>query len=123
MGWNDHHPGLSPSTENIRIADMMTRFWGILPPQYLAGLKRTQRYRLYLGSPRWQEIRAAILERSGGICESCYARPVEHVHHERYPDDLGFEEENDLVGVCAPCHRELHRPGNRYDGFPDSQSR
>jgi hypothetical protein len=64
-------------------------------------------YEQHLVSPFWRAMRQQIFLRAGGRCEMCGERSPEHVHHVHY-DSLGEEEEKDLLGVCSPCHQQLH---------------
>lgn len=47
-------------------------------------------------------FRAAVMRRSGGICERCRRRPAEVAHHVRAGYDAG-----DGLALCDDCHREL----------------
>lgn len=65
-------------------------------------------YHRYLRSAIWQVKRQLVLERCGGICESCGQRDAEHVHHLKYPETFGHEPLWDLRAVCVPCHKIIH---------------
>lgn len=73
-------------------------------------MARTRRaaYRSYLRSPAWRKLRDRVRARSGGVCERCGRRPMVHVHHLTY-ERIFKERLMDLLAVCRPCHRELHR--------------
>lgn len=60
-------------------------------------------YPEYLLSPRWQEVRAAALERAGHRCQLCYSKVRLEVHHRTY-ERLGHEEPDDLIVLCSRCH-------------------
>lgn len=62
-------------------------------------------YKNYLASPRWQHIRAKILNRAKGICEVCLKAKASQVHHRSYclAAMLG-KQLNFLVACCRPCH-------------------
>lgn len=65
------------------------------------------RYLAYLQSPEWKDIRALVLDRSGGRCEGCAKRRARDVHHLSYAhlyDEFLFE----LVAVCRRCHVRWH---------------
>ncbi len=64
-------------------------------------------YHAHLRSHRWFALRLRVLVRSGGICERCGERAMVDVHHLTYRR-LGHERMGDVLGVCRPCHRELH---------------
>lgn len=73
-----------------------------------AGLWRGY-YESYMLSPRWFNSRArrAALTRNGGMCAACGTRRSSHVHHRSY-QRLGEELPEDLVALCAGCHRAQH---------------
>lgn len=68
-----------------------------------------RKYSAYLGSPHWEAIRRRVLKRDA-ICQVCFGRPSEQAHHISYSSyskwGISFAEE--CVGVCIPCHTELH---------------
>ena len=65
-------------------------------------------YEGYLRSEIWRAKRQFVLDRSGGVCESCGQNDAEHVHHLKYPDVFGHEPLWDLRAVCVPCHKIIH---------------
>jgi hypothetical protein len=66
-------------------------------------------YEAYLRSPEWHQLRAAVFERCGGICEVCEDAAAKQAHHFTY-ERIGHEELADLLGVCKPCHELIHGP-------------
>ena len=74
----------------------------------------------YLRSAVWRRLRVTALERANGRCEQCHrseknvGRLV--VHHLTYARHGGAERPEDLLAVCAACHRWLH--ANRPPGLP-----
>lgn len=65
-------------------------------------------YHRYLRSSVWQVKRQLVLDRCGGVCESCGQEDAEHVHHLKYPETFGHEPLWDLRAVCVPCHKIIH---------------
>lgn len=65
-------------------------------------------YRTYLRTAHWQRVRALALERAGHQCELCSSTQSLEVHHRSYAR-LGFERPDDVIALCAECHREHHR--------------
>jgi 5-methylcytosine-specific restriction endonuclease McrA len=66
----------------------------------------------YIASSLWRNNRARVreLETTGGKCRLCSAPdaavgPLE-AHHRDY-DNLGNEQDGDLVALCGECHREV----------------
>jgi len=68
-------------------------------------------YSEYLASEDWREYRAAIIARQRGKCATC-PRDATHCHHRTY-EHLGWEADDDCVGLCADCHRSYHVAGAR----------
>lgn len=59
------------------------------------------------GSPAWRQLRAAVVEAAGGVCQGCGARGVrlygDHVVELR--DDPGRAlEPSNVAALCAKCH-------------------
>jgi hypothetical protein len=75
-----------------------------------------QAYDIYRQSPTWAEKRRLVFARSQRICEGCGCRPVQEIHHLRYPANclpgsaewIRSEKLFDLVGLCEQCHQDLH---------------
>lgn len=77
--------------------------------------ERRRNYLTYLQSPEWQAKRAAVSERSGGMCEACGKVRGLDVHHKTYAR-LTDERLDDLLHVCRACHESIHggpfKPGD-----------
>ena len=70
-------------------------------------LPKTKYYE-YINSQKWKNIAQKIRKRDGYACRLCNAKNVElHVHHSTY-ERLGYEADNDLITLCAPCHKKFH---------------
>lgn len=90
---------------------------------------RSLPYPLYLHTPHWRRIRAAMLLIHGARCneETCYATGDSwyggdwetdlHVHHLDY-SNLGNERFDDLTLLCSIHHRQWHE---NMDKFGDPQ--
>ena len=64
--------------------------------------RRRKRDAVYLSRRR------EVYERAGGICEFCHAAAMTDVHHiagRGGPDPHRLE---NLIGLCAGCHRRAH---------------
>jgi hypothetical protein len=73
---------------------------------------RQLEYQRYRQSPIWQQIRALVTHRSGGICCECGGRVAPNqveIHHFRYPAVLGTEPLEWLGLMHATCHGKWHR--------------
>lgn len=68
--------------------------------------------------PNWQKIRKQILKRDEEKCRMCSKEYYLHVHHIDY-DRLNNNESN-LVTLCEPCHRAIHKEGYKpwNDDYP-----
>ncbi len=70
--------------------------------------EHSRAYTDYINSFQWYLKRRAALGRAGKQCERCQASGALEVHHLRY-DRLGYEEPEDLLVLCPPCHAEADR--------------
>jgi 5-methylcytosine-specific restriction endonuclease McrA len=68
----------------------------------------TGSYQDYLASPQWKALRQAALTRADYRCQVCNSDLLLHVHHRRYPFDLGLEDPMDLTVLCRRCHGVFH---------------
>jgi len=50
-----------------------------------------------------------VLERDNWKCQNCGRSSELQVHHIQFRSHLGDDREENLVTLCADCHRELHR--------------
>lgn len=64
-------------------------------------------YQRYLASREWMARRKRFIEEETyGVCQRCGALPIKNVHHLTYAN-LGKEDDQDLMGLCRPCHEYL----------------
>ena len=63
-------------------------------------------YAEYLAHPTFRAIRREVMEAARWRCR-CGARATE-VHHLRYPPWGTFDEPDNLIAVCHPCHCRIH---------------
>ena len=63
-------------------------------------------YIAYLKTPEWATRRGEALQRAGGRCQRCGELAV-GVHHLSY-ERVGAELPEDVIALCAPCHRLAH---------------
>lgn len=88
---------------------------GPLNPRYVDG-SSPERQRAY-ASAEWRRVSAHVRERDGYRCSRCGAEKNGsrslHIHHvEPWAGNAGlrFDPDN-LVTLCATCHRDEHRKG------------
>jgi len=66
-------------------------------------------YEAYIASPAWAAKRERALNTHGRRCEACGdTSPGLHVHHHTY-ERFKRERMEDLIILCAGCHRVVHR--------------
>lgn len=68
-------------------------------------------YKTHLGSPAWKAKRVQVMARCDGVCENCEESSATEVHHITYAN-FGNEKLWELLGVCHPCHEDIH--GRRF---------
>lgn len=68
------------------------------------------KYYNYIQSKEWFQLKIDILEKRGCYCEKCRKKKYPaglHLHHLTY-ERLFNEEPQDLMLVCAKCHKKEH---------------
>lgn len=60
-----------------------------------------------MDSPKWKGQRQKVLERDKGKCQDCGDVGTQ-IHHKTY-QRIFREDIDDLVTLCAKCHRKRHR--------------
>ncbi len=65
-------------------------------------------YHFYLKSNKWRTFRNSVLKNRGYNCEQCSSKKDLHIHHITY-ENLGHEDENDVIILCGKCHAEAHQ--------------
>jgi 5-methylcytosine-specific restriction endonuclease McrA len=63
-----------------------------------------------------KRVRAAVLERSQGVCEACGGPGADHMHHRRLRSQGGRHEPANLLHIHGvPCHLDIHlNPDRSY---------
>ena len=72
-------------------------------------------YLEYLKSEEWREKRKEILEDRNNECEECGEKATQ-VHHLNY-DNIGEEEDDDVLVLCNECHKEIHNKDEDYGEY------
>ena len=70
--------------------------------------RKLWKYSEYLESSVWTELREEVLEESGNQCEVCGCE-TNMLHHESYRFLYTEYESVDLIPVCHPCHKHIHK--------------
>ncbi len=77
----------------------------------------TKRGRKRLPPEAYQELWKEVLRRDGWRCQSCGRSEDLQVHHIEARSRLGDDSEQNLITLCADCHRGIH--AKRYSDFLD----
>lgn len=64
-------------------------------------------YDEYLASEHWKLVSDEAKERDGHRCRICNSDGTLHVHHRTY-ERRGRERPEDVITLCAECHRLFH---------------
>ncbi len=68
-----------------------------------------EKYSDYLKSEHWQKTRKKALRRAKFKCQLCGKNNIVlHIHHNNY-DNIGQEENSDLIALCENCHANYHK--------------
>lgn len=70
--------------------------------------KHKKKYKKYLKSDAWAEIRNDVVLMFDYTCQKCFKKTKHpQVHHLTYKN-LFFEEPGDLTLLCKKCHEKIH---------------
>ena len=69
---------------------------------------RQKRPRLVLGPDVYHNLKNQVLNRDGWKCQDCGSSINLQVHHLVRRSQLGWDELENLMTLCAECHRRLH---------------
>jgi len=67
-----------------------------------------RRPRLRLDRQAYDELRKQVLERDGWRCQNCGSSENLHVHHVQSRGRLRADTLENLMTLCACCHRDVH---------------
>jgi hypothetical protein len=70
------------------------------------------------GRTNFDALRAQVLERDGWTCQFCGRQRELHVHHVHPRGRGGKDTEENLVTLCALCHRSIH--DHRMSSYPSA---
>ena len=68
---------------------------------------RKNKYRNYLDSVEWANIKLDLYQTRGKQCEICGSKSNIQVHHKTYKN-IFKEEPKDLILLCKRCHSKQH---------------
>ena len=61
-----------------------------------------------LGQDEYRLLRLAVLERDGWRCQQCGSMCNLEVHHLTFRSRAGSDSLENLIALCADCHRDAH---------------
>ena len=82
-----------------------------------------KKYRNYIRSKAFKEVKRICEERDGGMCQVCGRTRQNGVnlncHHRQYLHLYcgGEEEAKDCITVCSICHKAIHSAKKNYEWF------
>jgi 5-methylcytosine-specific restriction endonuclease McrA len=65
--------------------------------------------RVRLDSEAYGRLCQEILKRDSFRCQSCGSMQNPQVDHKKYRSQSGKDSEQNLITLCAPCHRAVHK--------------
>jgi len=70
---------------------------------------RQKQPRLRLDPELYEQLRKQVLRRDGWKCQICGSRQILQVHHKQLRSQQGWDDDSNLITLCAGCHEGLHR--------------
>ena len=67
-----------------------------------------KRPRLKLSTEEYNLLRQRVLERDGWRCQNCGSSKDLHLHHQVKRSRLGNDALDNLITLCALCHKRQH---------------
>jgi 5-methylcytosine-specific restriction endonuclease McrA len=78
------------------------------PRDFVPGLKQ-KRPRLRLEPKAYRELSKRVRERDRWRCQNCGTSDSLQVHHMKWRSRLGDDSLENLITLCAQCHKLLHQ--------------
>jgi len=72
------------------------------------GVLRQRKPRRRLDSESYLALCEQVLQRDGWRCQSCGSLRNLQVHHRNFRSRLGDDTTENLITLCADCHRHQH---------------
>jgi 5-methylcytosine-specific restriction endonuclease McrA len=69
---------------------------------------RQRKPRRRLDLEKYRTLHKQVLERDGWQCQSCGSSRHLQVHHRKFRSRLGDDTAENLITLCADCHRAEH---------------
>jgi 5-methylcytosine-specific restriction endonuclease McrA len=69
---------------------------------------RPKKPRLKLDPESYRELHRQVLQRDGWRCQMCGSMQRLQVHHVQFRSHSGGDLEENLITLCAECHKNVH---------------
>ena len=69
---------------------------------------RPKKPRLRLDSESYRQLHRQVLQRDGWRCQMCGSMRCLEVHHLIFRSHCGGDLEENLITMCAECHKKVH---------------
>lgn len=99
------------------------------PTKHKIRSQKYLKYKTYLKSKEFKEVKKICEERDGGKCMTCGRTRKDGVnltcHHTTYRNLYkgGIEEANDCITLCTICHSSIHSAKKNYEWFSQNNPR
>ena len=64
---------------------------------------------LRLDAIGYRKLHRQVLERDNWRCQTCGSMQNVQVHHQQFRSRSGNDDEQNLITLCAECHKQVHR--------------
>jgi 5-methylcytosine-specific restriction endonuclease McrA len=90
----------------------LTDFLGISRPDHSRDMSfRKIDYKSYIQSSQWKQRSSEAKAKAGWHCQVCNSTDRLETHHRTY-DNLGHENDEDLIVLCHACHELFSKNGH-----------
>jgi 5-methylcytosine-specific restriction endonuclease McrA len=72
---------------------------------------RPKQARLRLDAESYEQLCQEVLQRDNWRCQACGTTLNLQVHHQQHRSQSGDDSEQNLITLCAACHKNVHRSG------------
>ena len=70
---------------------------------------RLKQPRLRLDPESYEQLCQAVLQRDAWRCQACGSLEHLQIHHKKFRSRSGDDSEQNLITLCAACHKNVHR--------------
>ena len=69
---------------------------------------RPRKLRVRLDPEAYRDLHREVLQRDGWRCQVCGSMQQLQVHHLNFRAHSGSDSEENLITLCAACHKQMH---------------